>query len=101
ARNRILINGAPSFFFVPVKHASSFMSIRDTEIDDSPQHRRWVEKLLKTFDTAYRRAPQFAQVFPLIESVFARRATHVAGLAVASLRAVAAYLDISVQWVET
>jgi hypothetical protein len=101
ARNRILIHGEPSFFAVPIKHASSFVSIRDTKIDDGPQHREWGQKLLKTFDNAYRRAPEFARVFPLVESVFAKPATHVAELAVASLKAVAAYLDIDVEWVET
>jgi hypothetical protein len=101
ARNRILINGEPSFFVVPVRHASSSVAIRETKIDDGPQHRQWVAKLLKTVDNAYRRAPHFARVFPLVESVFAAPATHVAELAVASLKAVAAYLDLDVQWVET
>lgn len=101
ARNRILINGGASFFTVPVRHASSFSSIRDTGIDDSPQSRRWVEKLLKRFDNAYRRAPEFARVFPLVESVFRRPAEHVSELAVASLRVVAEFLDIQTTWIET
>jgi hypothetical protein len=101
ARNRILINGEPSFFSVPVKHASSFVPIRETPVDDGPQHQRWAEKILKTFDNAYRRAPHFAQVFPIVESVFTTKATHVAEIAVASLKAVASYLDITCEWVET
>jgi hypothetical protein len=100
-RNRILINGEASFFSVPIKHASSFTSIRDTRIDDDAQHRRWVAKLLKTFDNAYRRAPEFPHVFPMVEAVLARAATHVAELAVDSLRVVADYLDIRTPWVET
>lgn len=100
-RNRLLINGQPSFFNVPVKHASSFMAIRDTVIDDSAQHRRWVEKLLKTFENAYRRAPEFKRIFPMIEAVFTRPATRVADLAVRSLRTVADCLEIRPSWVET
>ena len=34
-RNRILINGQPSYFTVPIKHASSFAPIHDTLIDDA------------------------------------------------------------------
>ena len=98
-RNRLLINGEASFFVVPVKHASSFSLIRDTLIDDDPQHRRWVEKLLKTFDLAYRRAPEFARVFPLIEAVFTRSTTRVAELAMESLKIVSDYLEIRTPWV--
>lgn len=101
ARNRILINGQASFFNVPVRHASSFTLIRDTAIDDDPQHRRWTEQLLKTFETAYRRAPQFARVFPLLEAVFGRKTARVADLAAASLKAVADFLEISTRFVET
>ncbi len=100
-RNRILINGQPSFFTVPVRHASSFVSIRDTGIDDGSQHRRWVEKLLKTFDNAYRRAPEFDRIYPLLETVFRRPATRVADVAVASLKAVADFLDIRPVWIES
>src|SRR6266498_1735594 len=68
-RNRILINGQPSYVTVPLKQASSFRQIRDIEIDDSPQNREWPSRFLKSVDNAYRRAPQFTHVFPLIESV--------------------------------
>jgi len=100
-RNRILINGQPSYFTVPIKHASSFAPIHDTLIDDHGQHARWIEKTLKTIDNAYRRAPQFSVVFPLVEGVLARPTNRVAELAVASLRAVAELLEISAEWVES
>ena len=100
-RNRMLLDGEAAFFNVPVKHASSFTTIRDTLVDDSVQNRRWAEKLLKTFDQAYRRAPEFARVFPLIEAVLGRPTSRVADLAVASLKAVAGYLDIRTAWVDS
>lgn len=101
SRNRILIHGQPSFFTIPVRHASSFVSIRDTLIDDGPQNRRWAEKLLRTFDNAYRRAPEYARIIPVIEGVLRQPATRVAEVALASVKAVAAYLDIRVEWVDT
>jgi hypothetical protein len=100
-RNRMLINGAPCFFTVPVKAASSHRLIRDTFIDDDRQHQRWPERLLKSFDTAYRRAPEFSNVFPLLESVLAGKPARIAELAVASLRAVARFLDIGTPFVES
>jgi hypothetical protein len=100
-RNRILINGQPSYFTVPIKHASSFAPIRDTLVDDGRQHARWIEKTLKTIDNAYRRAPQFAHVFPLIEAVLKRPTSRVAELAVASLKAVAELLEIGTEWVDS
>jgi hypothetical protein len=100
-RNRILINGRPSYFTVPIKHASSFALIRDTLVDDDQQRARWIEKTLKTFDNAYRRAPQFAHVFPLIETVLRKPTNRVAELAVASLKAVAGLLEIGTEWVDS
>ena len=100
-RNRVLINGAPSFFSVPIKHASSFTLICDTQIDDDQQHMRWVEKLLKTFDNAYRRAPEFPRVFPVVEQVFSRQTTKIADLAVASVKAVASLLEMKTTFVDS
>ena len=100
-RNRILINGRPSYFTVPIKHASSFTLIRDTLIDDDRQNERWIERTLKTFDNAYRHAPEFARVFPIVEAVFTRPTNRAADLAVASLKAVADLLDIRTEWVES
>src|SRR4051812_29645847 len=100
-RNRILVNGQPSYFTVPIRHASSFAPIHDTLIDGQGQHMRWIEKTLKTIDNAYRRAPQFGLVFPLVEGVLMKPTNRVAELAVASLRAVAELLEMPVQWVES
>ena len=100
-RNRMLINGRPSFFNVPIKHASSFTLIRDTLIDDDRQHTRWAEKLLKSFETAYRRAPQFPTVFPMLENVFAGTPTRIGELALASVKAVARLLDLRTTFIES
>jgi len=100
-RNRILINGQPSYFTVPVKHASSFALIQDTLVDDDPQNARWVEKTLKTIDIAYRRAPEFARVFPKIEAVLTSPTRRVADLATASIKAMMQLLDLRAEWVES
>lgn len=93
-RNRMLINGEAAFFTVPLSHQSSGVAIRDTRISDSPQHRQWPEKLMKSFDNAYRRAPEFAPTRPLVEGVVARATSRIAELALDSIRAVAERLQI-------
>ena len=100
-RNRMLINGQPSFFSVPIRHASSFTRICDTHIDDDRQHARWVEKLLKSFDNAYRRAPEFPRVFPMIERVLAGQPSKIGDLALESVKAVARFLSIDTAFVDS
>ena len=100
-RNRLLVNGHPSYFSVPVKHASSFAPICATLIDDDPQHTHWVRNMLRTFANAYRRAPQFPRIFPIVEAVFTRPTNQVADLAAASLRAVAELLEIRAEWIDS
>jgi hypothetical protein len=100
-RNRILINGQPSYFTVPVKHASSFALIQDTVVDDDPQNARWAEKMLKTIDIAYRRAPEFGRVFPRVEAVLTSPTRRVAELAAASIKAMMQLLDLEAEWVES
>lgn len=100
-RNRILINGEPSFFTVPLAHKSSAVAIRETAVSTAPEHRRWREKLLKSFDNAYRRAPHFTTTYPLLEDVILKTTTNIAELAVDSIRAVAGCLGIATPLVET
>ena len=99
-RNRLLINGSPSYFTVPVKRSSSATLIKDVEIDDGagPRRRR---ALLRTIENFYKRAPSFDAVYPLIERVIGGPFTRIADMARASLREVCAYLGISVTIVES
>jgi len=93
-RNRILINGAAAYITIPLKHASSHRLICEIETDDSAQNRCWNAKLLKSVSNAYRRAPQFAMVFPLLEEVFSAAVPLVGDVARAGIEAVARVLHI-------
>ncbi len=93
-RNRILINGAASYIKIPLKHASSHRLICETETDDSPQNRCWNAGLLKSVSNAYRRAPQFAAVFPVIEEVLATATPLIADVAMLSVATVARFREI-------
>jgi WbqC-like protein family len=64
-RNRFLRDGQDSLFSLPLKRASDFLDIRDRELAADFSS----DKLLNQLATAYRRAPQFAQTFPLLERI--------------------------------
>ena len=64
-RNRILRDGSDAVITVPLKSASDALDIRDREV--ASDFRR--DKLLNTIRECYRRAPCFAQAYPLIDRV--------------------------------
>ena len=64
-RNRVLVNGAATNLSLPLKKDSDALDVRDRELaaDFNPG------KLLNQLTGAYRHAPHFAQVFPVIEQI--------------------------------
>ena len=65
-RNRILINGNPSYFNIPMIGASPFKLINEVEVN---QNERMLRKNLKTLETAYSKAPYFNEVYSLFEKI--------------------------------
>lgn len=98
-RNRLLLDGKPHYFTVPLSGASSFESIRKTRFE--PDDGRWRRKLLGTFQLAYRRAPFAAAGLQLVEETFAMRGDSVADLARHSVKLVLAYLGLERVVVDT
>lgn len=90
-RNRLLLNGQPWLFTLPLAGASQNRRICDLALAEPP---RWRERLLATVDQAYRRAPQHAPVRALLERVLHAARPDLAGLLLESLREVATLLSI-------
>lgn len=67
-RNRYLRHGAAAVFSLPLKDDSDFLDVRQRTISDSFDRR----SLLNRIAQAYRSAPMFAEVFPVIEAVVLR-----------------------------
>jgi len=99
-RNRLLINGAPAYFTVPLKRHPADALIQDVEIADG-DGLHWRRTMLKTIANFYRRAPSFEGVYPMVERVLAAPFTRIADMARASLREVCAYLSIGAAIVES
>ncbi len=66
-RNNILLAGKKHRFCLPIKHTSSFTSIKETKVSEQPYD--WQNKLLKKIGLAYRKAPFFDAVYPWIDDI--------------------------------
>ncbi|MBI4599363.1 WbqC family protein [Candidatus Uhrbacteria bacterium] len=97
-RNYILIAGQPSFIIVPLRKASQNKLIKDVEIAGESG---WRAKMLRSVELAYKKAPFFNDGFAVVHEVISRDEPKISNLAVASLKAVARYLDIKTEFVDT
>lgn len=64
-RNRYLQNGKDNLFTIPLRKDSDFLDIKQREISESFNSLR----LLSQIQNAYRKAPYFDKVFPLITTI--------------------------------
>ena len=59
-RNRILINGEARYFNLPITGASSFVLIKEVKLSNE---QKLFDKLLKSLEGAYKKAPFFVRSF--------------------------------------
>ena len=64
-RNRMLQNGTDAMFSLPLKSAPDLLNVCDRELASEFSR----TKMLRQINSAYRRAPCFAQTYPLIEKI--------------------------------
>lgn len=64
-RNRMLQNGKDVMFSLPLKSDSDYLDVCERELTADFNR----SKLLSQLNGAYRRAPYFAQTFPLVEQI--------------------------------
>lgn len=95
-RNRILINGEPSWLNVIVEKASSFKKINELNLAPIP-----VDKELKKITLAYKKAPNFQDGIALMEEIYACPERNLAEFLIASMDTVRRYLKIDTQLVRT
>lgn len=90
-RNRILINGAPGLLTLPLLQASQNRKINAIEIAPAAQ---WRQRMLRTLDMAYRKAPCFDQVFPLIEQVLNHEDRNLGGFLANQVQVLARFMGL-------
>ena len=89
-RNRLLRNGADELFTIPLKKDSEYLHIRQREI--SPNTR--CDKILNKIREAYRQAPYFRDVDPLVQSIVECRETNLFDYLYNSIREICRYVGI-------
>lgn len=98
-RNRILLNGQPYLFTLPLAGASQNRLICEIELHESTA--RWREKFMRTVRQAYGAAPQYAAVAPVLERVLWASERGLSAYLCRSLREVSGYLDLGCEIVES
>jgi hypothetical protein len=90
-RNRFLRNGSDSYFTVPIKQASDYLNVDEREVAADFDR----DKLLRSLEAAYRRAPHFGATFPVIERIIRNPTTNLFGYVYESIIAIAGVLGIT------
>jgi hypothetical protein len=71
-RNQMLRNGAATMFSIPLKKDSDYLNVVDRHISEAFEP----SKLCNQISGAYRKAPEFNTVMPLIESILLFRGSN-------------------------
>lgn len=95
-RNRILINGRPKYLNIPVIDASQNKKINEIQII---QDSELVTKRLRMIECAYRRAPYYYHVYPLIERIFTCKTRELVAYIENSFRVICDYLNIKTEYI--
>lgn len=93
-RNRILINGEPAYFHIPIVGGSQNKLINQIETNSEE---RFIRKSLRTIELAYKRAPFFINIYPLMEKIMHCNKDKISEYIIESIHVVCDYLDIKTE----
>lgn len=94
-RNRILVEGKPFYIHVPVMKASQNKIINEMEVFVDSSLRKTE---LKTIELAYKKAPFFDSVYPLIKDIINTEQNRLSEYLIKSLHVIARYLQIETEF---
>lgn len=98
-RNRILVNGRDAYITLPLKRDSDYLDVRDRFLAES-----WAQEkktMLNKIAGAYRKAPQFTLIYPLIEKIVLFEENNLFKFILHSLELTKEYLQISTPFIVT
>jgi len=91
-RNRILVNGSDKILTLPIKKDSDYLDVKDRFLADSWSKEKI--KMLNQIKAAYRKAPYYDRVFPIISSIFELPNTNLFEFILGSLHLLNSYLRV-------
>ena len=92
-RNNILVQGEPRLLTLSLSKPSRNKLINEIEIAEGAKR-----EFLHQIECNYRKAPQFPQVFPLLESILGNPENNIAKFIRASLESVSRYLHLETEF---
>ena len=96
-RNRILVNGTDAYITFPLKNDSNYHQVRERCLADNwPSEQK---KILGRIESAYRKAPYFKTIYPLIEKCILFEDLNLFNFIYNSMIAMKEYLGINTQFV--
>jgi len=93
-RNRILLNGNAWMFTIPVTNISQNRPINEHFISE---HSNWESDLLRTIEGAYKYAPFFHDIFPVIQRLIQQEEKNIARFNYNCLKEICSYLSITTE----
>lgn len=93
-RNNILVNGNVFQIHIPLQKASQNKLISETVLAQTDSDK---DKLLKTIELAYKKAPYFDKTFELIEKIMSNETSSLAEFLSFSIKEVCLYLGIKTE----
>jgi hypothetical protein len=97
-RNRILINGKPSYITAPLYQSSSHKRICDISLQPSQV---WRKKIIKSVENAYRKSPWFTEAFPVVEKIIHHNVDNLSDYLVYQLQVLTEFMGINTEFVLT
>ena len=95
-RNRILINDKPSFINLKMNGSSPNKLIKEIHVSND---NRWKNKLLKSIELSYRKAPFFEMSFPIIEEIINHDEVNLSLYLENLIKRIAEYLEMNTEFV--
>lgn len=89
-RNRFLQNGKDEMFSIPLKAGSDFLDVAEREVSPAFE----ADKLVRQLQGAYRKAPSYAENFPVIENVIRHPEKNLSAYINYSIQTLSDYLGI-------
>lgn len=93
-RNRILVNGLPKYFNVPMSGASPNLLINEVKVDCNEA---LIRKNLRSIEGAYRKAPYYGTVYPILEEILKYKEENLAKFIKHSFEVIGSYLGINTE----
>ena len=93
-RNRILINGVPSYFRVNTLKASQNKQFNEINISNDIKAKK---KNIQTLECSYKKAPHFSEVMTILENFLLADYENLSDYNTASIRLICNYLDIKTE----